>query len=173
MKKFLTFTCDTGLSYLSDIKLNHLEIYQSNLLKLKKPKSAKNEIKVIGSMLNHAYKSGHITDNPAKFLDPITIEKSKITYFGKTKQRFLTQDEIKNALTAVSGTYLENLVLTGVYSGMRRRELLHLEYEDIDYKKKLIYVRNKADFKTKSRKERVVPMYKKLFPLFNIDFHGK
>ncbi len=167
LKKFLTYTQDTSLNYLSDIDLKHLEIYQTNLLKLKKPKSAKNEIKVIGSMLNHAYKSGHIKENPAKFLDPITIEKNKITHFGKSKQRFLTQVEIKNTFNAVSGTYLENLVLTGLYSGMRRRELIHLEYEDIDYKKKLIYVRNKADFKTKSRKERVVPIHKKLFPLFN------
>ena len=90
----------------------------------------------------------------------------KITNIGKSKQRFLAHNEIKKVLKAVSGTYLENLVLTGLYSGMRRRELIHLEYEDIDFKRKLIYVRNKADFKTKSRKERVVPLHKNLFQLF-------
>ncbi len=166
LKKFLTYTQEIGLNYLSNIELKHLEDYQTNLLKTKKPKSVKNEIKVIGSMLNHALKSGYIKENPAKLLDSITIEKNKITNIGKSKQRFLTPNEIIKVFKAVSGTYLENLVLTALYSGMRRRELIHLEYEDIDYKKKLIYVRNKADFKTKSRKERVVPLHKNLFPLF-------
>ncbi len=166
LKKFLTYTQENGLNYLSDIKLKHLEDYQTNLLKAKKPKSVKNEIKVIGSMLNHALKSGHIKENPTKHLDSITIEKYKITNIGNSKQRFLTHNEIKKVLKAVSGTYLENLVLTGLYSGMRRRELIHLEHEDIDFKKKLIYVRNKTDFKTKSRKERVVPLHKNLSPLF-------
>lgn len=166
LKKFLTYTQENKLNYLSDIELKHLEDYQINLLKTKKPKSAKNEIKVIGSMLNHALKSGYIKENLTKNLDSITIEKNKITNMGKSKQRFLAHNEIKKVLKAVSGTYLENLVLTGLYTGMRRRELIHLEYEDIDFKKKLIYVRNKADFKTKSRKERVVPLHKNLFPLF-------
>ncbi len=83
LKKFLTYTQENDLNYLSDIELKHLEDYQINLLKAKKPKSAKNEIKVIGSMLNHALKSGYIKENPTKHLDSITIEKNKITNIGK------------------------------------------------------------------------------------------
>lgn len=53
-----------------------------------------------------------------------------------------------------------------IYTGLRRRELVHIEYSDIDYEKKLLYVRNKEGFRTKSRKERVMPLHKELWPLF-------
>ena len=159
LKKFLNYAQELKLNFLSDIKLKHLEDYQTNLLKSKKPKTVKNEIKVINSLFNYAVKLNYIKENPAKLLDPIKN-------IVRNKQRFLAKSEIKEVLKVVSGTYLESFVLTALYSGMRRRELIHLEYGDIDYKKKLIYVRNKLDFTTKSHKERAMPLHKKLFPLF-------
>ena len=167
LNKFLAYTQSEGLEYLSDIKLDHLEDYQTTLLKEKQPNSVRNEIKVIKSMLRHAVALHYVKENPAKDLDTIkSIEKSKITDTGKSKQRFLSHDEIEKILKAISGTYLVEFVLTGLYTGMRRRELIHMEYEDIDFKKKLVYIRNKEGFRTKSRKDRVVPLHKKLFPLF-------
>jgi len=35
-------------------------------------------------------------------------------------------------------------------TGLRRNELIHLEWTDIDLKKGLLYVRNKAIFRTKT-----------------------
>ena len=49
---------------------------------------------------------------------------------------------------------------------MRRRELIHLEYQDIDINRKLVHVRNKTHFTQKSRKERVFPLHRKLLPIF-------
>lgn len=55
---------------------------------------------------------------------------------------------------------------------MRRSELINLKYEDMDIKRKPIYVRNKDEFQTKSRKERVLPMHQKLFKTFSKPENG-
>jgi len=131
-------------------------------MKSGKPKTAKNHLTTIASMFNHAVERDYIHKNPAK-----NKKLMRFSQIQKNKVRFLFKYEIKLILNAVKDTFLYELVLCGIYTGMRRSELINLEFEDIGYKRKLIYVRNKEEFQTKSRKERVFPMHKKLFKLFN------
>lgn len=159
LAKFLDYVTEKGTIYLNEIKLEHLEHYKALQLTKNKPKTASNTMQVIGSLLNHAYRLDYIQENPF-------IRLSKIRGIEKNKKRFLSKDEIKTIIEATKGTYLENFVLTAIYTGLRRRELIYLEHSDIDSEKKLLYVRNKDGFRTKSRKERVMPLHKELWPLF-------
>lgn len=167
LKLFLDYVSELGLTYLDEVELSHLEQYKSKLMKSGKPKTAKNHLTTIASMLNHAVELDYTHKNPAK-----NKKLMRFSQIQKNKVRFLSKDEIKLILNAVKDTFLYELVLCGMYTGMRRGELISLEFEDIDYKRKLIYVRNKEEFQTKSRKERVFPMHKKLFKLFNKKKNG-
>ena len=148
-----------NVSYLDEIDLHLLEDYRNHRLSVTKKSTTKNAMVVIGAMLNRAVKYGYLPKNPARNLEPLCG-------IQINKQRFLSNDEIQKVLEITKNTYLENLVLTVLYTGMRRREAIHLEYQDIDLEKKLIYVRNKNNFVTKSRRERVVPLHSKLFNVF-------
>ena len=160
LKSFLGYIHnETDLQYISGINLKHLEEYQHRLLQSMKPKSAKNHITTIGAMLSHALKLGYIRSNPVRKLDPIRG-------IQKNKKRYLSKDEMKAILNETKGTYLETFILTAVYTGMRKSELINLEYEDVDTEKRLIYVKNKDGFLTKSRKERAVPLHQDL-TIFN------
>ncbi|NUO10429.1 MAG: hypothetical protein HUU08_17535 [Candidatus Brocadia sp.] len=46
----------------------------------------------------------------------------------KNKERYLNKEEIEIIKGATKGTRLEGLVLTALYTGMRRSELCNLEY---------------------------------------------
>lgn len=160
LKRFLVYTTEKGLNYLGDIHLSHLENYRSYLLERGAPKTTKNILMTISTMLSHAVKLNYIESNPCTKLDPIRGIK-------KSKKRSLSRSEIEKILKSIKGTYLHDLVLAGIYTGMRRQELIHLEHGDVDKKHRLIYVKNKEGFLTKSRKERVLPLHKKISKLFN------
>lgn len=54
LKLFLGYVNELGLTYLDEVELSHLEQYKSKLMKLGKPKTAKNHLTTIASMFNHA-----------------------------------------------------------------------------------------------------------------------
>ena len=159
LEKFLVFLHDLRVFDLRQIKLQHLEKYRALQLRKNKPKTVQNNMKAIGTMLNHAVRLDYIDKNPS-------MQLTRIRGIEKNKTRYLSKDETITVLDAVKGTYLETLVLVAIYAGLRRRELIHLEFSDVDYKKKLLYVRNKEEYQTKSRKERVLPLHKKLWSFF-------
>ena len=159
LEKFRDFLHGMRVYELSEIQLEHLEAYKTLQLEKNRPSSARNTMQVISTMLNHAAKHDYIRKNPA-------LQLSKIKGIEKNKKRFLSKDESKAVLVATKGTYLAMFVLVAIYSGLRRRELIHLEFSDVDFKKKLLYVRNKGGYQTKSRKERVLPLHRELWSFF-------
>lgn len=136
---------------LNDIDLATLESYRTYLLGKNNPKTVKNKLANVSKMLRHAMKLRYIQSNPCVELEPVRG-------ILKCKPRFLSKEEIDTIKNAVKDTSLEIPVYVGLYTGMRRAEICNLTYEDIDFAKQLIYVRHREDFKTKSRKERVIPL---------------
>lgn len=166
LNKFLTFAKEHNIEFLHEIRLDILEKYKSLLLKENKPKTVKNILGTIHTMLKHAVKLNYIKDNPVSQLD-------SIRGIQKNKQRYLSQNEINTILKASNEYYFKDLILVGLYTGMRRGELVNLCFEDVDINKKLIYVKNKDNFTTKSRKERVLPLHQKLYEFFSINKNKK
>lgn len=159
LNNFIDFVRNRGISRVNQLKPEDFEDYMGLQLKKNKPVTVKNIMKVIKALMNDACRLGYIQKNPMDDLP-------RIDGIKKNRKRFLSKIEIGVVLDAVNGMYLENFVLTAIYTGLRRRELIHLEFGDVDFHKKLLYVRNKEGFQTKSRRERVLPLHKKLWPFF-------
>ena len=157
--RFLDYLKGKDIQCLQDIVLAILEEYKSHLLAIRKPKTVKNIITTIATMLNHAVKLDYLERNPCVKLDPIR----GIT---KNKKRFLSIEEIEKVREITKGTTLEMLTLTALYTGMRRAELINLKYEDIDLEKRLVYVKHRDGFTTKSKKERVIPLHANLANIY-------
>lgn len=91
-------------------------------------------------------------ERESPFLDPEDIEKllDKI-------------DEHRANTTDVTGRrpdvqWLKDAIVIAMYTGLRRGELASLTWADVDLDSKLISVRNRGDFRTKTGDERSVPL---------------
>jgi len=54
------------------------------------------------------------------------------------------------------------MLTTALYAGLRWRELVTLEWQDLDFKRRVITVKPKDDWTPKSKRPRIIPMHPKL-----------
>ncbi len=107
------------------------------------------ELNTIKAMLNKAVAWGALSESPAK-----SVQKFKEP---RRKVRYLTTDEIKVALKA-SNDRLRPILETFLHTGLRRDELIHLAWTDIDFKNKLLSVQSKDGWNPKDYEVRHIPM---------------
>lgn len=130
----------------------------------KAPKSVKNFVGLLHSILDHGVKRGWCETNPAAL-----VEKPRAAH--NTDIRFLSLEELELVLEACPATALgrtDRLVfLAAAMTGMRRGEVIALRWQDIDWDARLIRVRRnftRGEFGTpKSRRSsRAVPLAPRL-----------
>ena len=89
------------------------------------------------SIFNVAVENGLIAKSPVS----VTLKPaSKATEEKET----LTADECRTLLDRVTNTRARTFLLIGLHTGMRRGEILGLQWKDVDFKKKAIHVRHNA-----------------------------
>lgn len=84
---------------------------------------------------------------------PFKVKKPKV---DNKKTEFLTPDELKNLLTAIEADtdpQIRAIMKLALFTGMRRSELLKLKWQDIDFERGFITIRN-----PKGGRDEVVPM---------------
>lgn len=99
------------------------------------PKTIRNYHSFVSSVLGYAVRMGMIRDNPARnvILPPLD-HSEKECYTLEEAQRFL--DSLEKAPTKYQAFFV-----LAIYGGFRRRELLGLEWNDIDFKDYIISIR--------------------------------
>ncbi len=122
------------------------------------PWTANGKLAIIQKWLNWCrwHQPPYVIDNPATRVKGLARELNP--------GRFLTPDEIEGMLSAFQGSHLYPMVATAIFAGLRVGELMHLEWRDIDFERNTIMVQNKHEwqFKTKSKKFRVIPLNARL-----------
>ena len=114
------------------ISTEMLQRYVAKRLKKVKPKTVVNEIVPLKKMFKHAVKWGYIKFNPA-----IDVERPKVE---EEEMEILIPKEIRILLDNVTPKY-KPLFLTAILTGMRRGELLGLQWGDIDNNHNQIHVK--------------------------------
>lgn len=112
----------------------NLIVMQDAINKLCSDNARKNSKKILVDMLEKAIDTDLITKNTAKQI--ITV----LTKEEKKERRVLTIGETKQFLTQADGTFYYNLFVLALETGMRIGELCGLQWEDIDFKNKMLYV---------------------------------
>ena len=131
-------------------KLNKLNlvVMQEAINELKTDNERKNSKKILVDMLEKAVASDLIVKNVAKqIVTDITREEKK-------PRRVLTVKETEIFLTEAKSTFYYNLFIVALETGMRIGELSGLQWEDIDYKKKVIHVKHSMTYFSKDGKYR-------------------
>jgi integrase len=121
-----------------------IERYKSKRKEDIKPASVNREIALLKHMFTKAIEWGKLTENPAKKVKLLKGEVKRV--------RFLMPDEIRSLLSNCAD-HLEPIVTVALHTGMRKGELLGLQWPQIDFEQGIITLTD-----TKNNERRDIPM---------------
>ena len=124
----------------------NLIVMQEAFNKLKTDNARKNSKKILVDMLNKAVDTDLLVKNVAKQINTVIAKEEK------KERRVLTIRETEFFLEQAKGTFYENLFILALETGLRVGELSALQWEDIDFKKKVIHVRHTLCYFSKNGK---------------------
>lgn len=153
IKSFLDYEGTKSLNQISEKKLQDYLNYRINTDKVTL-NTANRIIASIKAWLNFIVRRKIIADNP--------IKDFKKFRSPQNPPKFLTKEEIKKILVAAKDNPLYPAIITALYTGIRKKELITLEWPDIDFIQNTITISNKEGFITKSKKYRIIPLHHKL-----------
>lgn len=107
------------------------------------------ELGTLRTIFNLAIKQKYLDENPVREVGFLKTDDSK-------QRRFLTDSEIDRLLRACEPK-LYPAFFTLIHTGMRKAELINLEWSDLDFKRRLIKIQKKAFWVPKTG-EREIPM---------------
>lgn len=135
-----------GDKYLEEIRPEEVEGFKSARLEEGRTRSKVNrDLSLLKKMFNVAIDWNRLETSPM----------TKVRLFPEKdnlKERILT-DEEETSLLKACPPYLRSIVITALYTGMRRGEILSLKWNQVDLEKDIITVK-----RTKSGKDRLVPI---------------
>jgi integrase len=149
-----------GGRLLTSITPKLIEDYKRERRKVVKTATINTELVTLKAMLNKAVEWGYIRKSPA--------DRVKKLRRAVPVTRFLSNEEIKKLFAACHGSgsiFLYPFVATALYTGMRKSELFHLEWSDVDFEGQVIRVQPKVDWHTKNYKMRAIPIHPDLLKI--------
>jgi len=141
-----------GSTKVSQITMHHIEKYklirkQENI----KDDTLNKELRFISTMINRAVEFEWIEDHP--------LYKKTIIIRGvdNSRIRFLTDDEEKRLLDALKiNPLVYDIVLTALYTGFRKNEILGLKWRNVDFENNIIIL---FPEQTKNKRYHSIPMH--------------
>jgi integrase len=133
---------------LNEIHAGHATEFLDTVLAGRKPKTKRNYLGILKTLLNRAVDWNVIAKNPIQDMKPPKVER-KFHSYGKADVAGLIQEAKEPLRTAI---------ILLVNTGFRRSELLNVRWDDVNLRKKELTVMPHDEFKTKSRSLRTVPL---------------
>lgn len=146
-----------GDKHLNEINLNLINAYQAERKNFVSAITVNKEVGMLGLCYNFAIRNDMVYENPVERVEDFRVPKTRI--------RFLTVEEIHRLIQSCSG-YLKDIVMTALYTGARKSEVLGLKWKNIDFENRLVVFE-----KTKNDGVREVPMTEALFQMFSMKFN--
>lgn len=143
---YKTFIENNTLSNIciKDIRSFKLQQFYNGL----SPNNAKKVYKLLNQFFKYAESQSYIYKNPNM---SITLQKCKndveeIIYNKQTKFNYFSKEEILELLEIFKNTQYYNVIKFALGTGMRKGEILGLQWDDIDLVNKNIYVRHNLSY---------------------------
>ena len=135
-----------GKKYLAAVTSKHLEDYKTGRAGQVSPRTVNRELDTLKSIFSRAVEWGYLRAHPGQ-----GVKKLK---FQKQPPAYLTTEQLERLLTACEHPHwLHAFVALAAYTGMRKSELLRLQWQDVDLGKRVLTVRD-----TKNNEFRVIPL---------------
>ncbi len=161
LKKF--FLPLAGNRKLTEVTPQLIEQFkQFNLKRGIKPSSVNRYTDTIQAVMNKAVEWGYLPYNPIKSV-------KKFKNINKRLPRFLTESEISKLLLICNEHHLDfyPALYAALTTGLRKSELQHVRWRDVDLERRQLKVENRTGWHTKSYKPRTIPINEKLAEVLN------
>lgn len=137
--------------YVKDITYEHIEAFREFRLNQGiKKRTINTEVGRLTTFFNYCIRKRWIKESPTKDIKKFRTEVNPPNY--------LTKDQVKVFIEAAKPSRLYPMIATALYAGLRKGELLRLEWQDIRFDENLLYVLNKDNKTTKSKRYRAIPL---------------
>jgi integrase len=145
-----TFKSFAKIERLSSVTPRLIEDYKSFRLEGgTKASTINTELNTIKAALNRGLTLGYLSQNPCREVKKLKTARKQV--------RFLSKEEIHSLLDAANDR-MRPIIETLLYTGMRRDELTHLTWADIDFQRGIIAVQAKDGWHPKDYEVRHIPM---------------
>jgi integrase len=115
-----------------------------------RPVSVNVELRMLKSAFSTALRWKLISENPCRDVPFAQVpDQAPI---------FITPADFGKLIQAISETWLKELVIFAVLTGLRRGEILNLRWLDVDMERGIINIQSSPRFKTKHGKRRTIPL---------------
>lgn len=108
-------------------------------------KTQKHYICFISDVMKYAMKCGFITNNPCKNISVVKTEKKEKDIYSLEELK-----SILNKINEKAPTNYKTYFAITAYLGLRRGEVLGLEYKDFDFKKRTVSIVRTSNYRNKS-----------------------
>jgi len=142
---------------LSRITAKMIEEYKLQRLEKVKPSTLNREMNTIKNLFSKATEWEYLRESPAKLVKWIKT--------GKGSLRCLSREEAEAFIEASKlsqNHHFYPIVVVALYTGMRRGEILRLQWQDVDFKSGKIQVVSRDGGYTKNYESRSIPMNESL-----------
>ncbi|MHC9540433.1 MAG: tyrosine-type recombinase/integrase [Vulcanimicrobiota bacterium] len=116
---------------LNEITLERVEDYKQSRLKKVTSSTVNREVSCLKTMMNIAVEWDILKDNP--------VRKTRKMKEPPGRVRYLSPDELEKLLS-VSSSLLQAILLFDICTGLRKKELTHLQWENMDFDNQLVRV---------------------------------
>ncbi|HSP89024.1 MAG TPA: tyrosine-type recombinase/integrase, partial [Ignavibacteriaceae bacterium] len=114
------------------------------------PYAAKLYYATLKAAFSKAINWNYIQTNPFKKLKAPKVPKSFPV--------FINEDELISILNNTPNQMLKDIFIMAYYTGMRLGEILNMKWNWISLPHNVITIKNSVDFKSKSKRERIIPI---------------
>lgn len=144
--------------YLYEITPEMVEKFKATKIKEVSPARVNRLMSCLKSIFNRAIKWGKAQENPVAKVEMLKVNNKRL--------RYLEKEEITKLLANCHG-HLKPIVIVALNTGMRKGEILNLKWQDVDFKRDIIYLLD-----TKNSDKREIPMNKMVkAALINVKKH--
>jgi integrase len=145
---------------LTSISPKHIDLFKIERLKDISAISVNIELRTLKAALQTAMRWKLVNSNPCSKVQLISIPDAQPNYFKR--------EDFQKLISIISETWLREIVIFAVLTGLRRGEILNLRWDDVDLNKKIIYIHSNPTFRTKQGKRRVIPLNDVAYHLLNL-----
>ena len=161
LNRFQNFLKTNQITDFNNVKLSHVRSYLAYLASSFNYQSSSmaNKIIIIKHFFSFLYKSGYTAKNPTEMIKtpPKTKKLPRALNEIELNKLLKAPEHIKNNRNIVR----DRLILTLLaYTGIRRQELINLNWEDINLGENWVIIR-----KSKNKQSRIIPLHPKVTEL--------
>jgi len=133
-----------GNCQIKDITAHDIDYHINQRKVTLKNSTVNREVACIKHMFNKAVEWGYLLNNPLKTVKKLKEPPGRI--------RYLNAEEIERLMVQCAD-HIKPIVVMALNTGMRKGEILHLQWGDIDFKNRILHIRQ-----TKNNEHKTIPI---------------